>query len=126
MVDGPSHLQLILRLTDGSHKMLQGLTLDSSVAEVYCCVEERLGVNNCEFSLVCRHRTLSVPGASLKTIIPTVEETLMLVINLNGAGRGTPDRDRAKRSKSSTFEEAQQSSVGSRYSLHAALPRNTG
>ena len=61
VVDGPSRLQLILRLTDWSHKMLQQLTLDSSVAEVYCCVEEQLGVNKCELSLVCRHHELNMP-----------------------------------------------------------------
>ena len=116
-------LQLTLRLTDGSHKILLGLTLASSAAELYRCVEKRLGLNKYAFSLVCRNRILSGTEASLETIIPTLTETLMIVSILNGAGRGTPNKDRAKRQNLSTSEGAQQSSIRSRYSLRARPSR---
>ena len=47
----------------------------------------------------------------------------MIVSILNGAGRGTPNKDRAKRQNLSTSEGAQQSPIRSRYSLRARPSR---
>ena len=115
--DRPVSLQLILYLTDGSSKVLQGLFLNSSVAELYRYVEGQLGFKKLEFSLTCRHRTLMVSGASLKNVITHADDCLSVFIKLKGAGHDTPDRGRAKHSQLKIPEKEQRGSSVSGYSL---------
>ena len=99
LVDRWTSLQLILHLTDGSHQILQGLFLDSSVAELYHCFKEQLSFKKFEISSTCQ-----VSGASLKNALTNANESLCVFINLKGAGHDTPDTADSWRAKFSQLK----------------------
>ena len=79
-----------------SHQILQGLFLNSSVAELYSCVKEQLGFKNF-FNLSAQHTCGR--WCKPKNVITNADDSLSVFINLKGAGHDTSDRGRAKHSQ---------------------------